>query len=401
MVGEAIPLPHHSFHSRETMSSNNGTAIRPEFPAVAAKRTHPELRHQLLMVYGTGIAVGLHLGLIVLATSGSRRTALFMTVASLFYSTASLLLWQNVLPRFSDRPFLSRLAYQAGIAVLTFTVVSVVSVEAHSLLTGASSFLFPYAGGDRTVTIPAQAIRNGPPAFGLVAILPSALLCLVGFNQYWRRISALHGRQEELRELAASAQLAALRAQVNPHFLFNTLNSIAQLVATDPAKAEDCIERLADLYRYILNRANAQFVSLADELRMAEWYLEIEQVRFGDALVVERQIDGRALPVMVPSLILQPLVENAVKHGIGPKVGGGRVTIRASLDNGSLYLAVTDTGVGVRDRATIFERGIGLRNVRDRLAQIYRATGQPQVSCGTEGGTTVSIWIPTGPGDAP
>lgn len=346
------------------------------------------------MVYGTGIAVGLHLALLVLATSGSRRTALFMVVASLFYSTASLLLWQKVLPRFSRRPLLPRLAYQVGIAVLTFTVLSVLAVEAHGLLTGASSFLFPYAGGDRTVTIPARALRNGPPIFGLIPILPSALLCLVGFNQYWRRISALHGRQEELRELAASAQLAALRAQVNPHFLFNTLNSIAQLVATDPAKAEDCIERLADLYRYVLNRANAQFVSLADELRMAEWYLEIEQVRFGDALTVERRIDQQALPVMVPSLILQPLVENAVKHGIGPKVGGGRVTIQASLDKGELHLVVADTGVGVRDRETVFERGIGLRNVRDRLAQIYRATDQPRVSCGTGGGTTVSLCIP-------
>jgi two-component system LytT family sensor kinase len=206
-------------------------------------------------------------------------------------------------------------------------------------------------------------------------------------------------RQEELRELAASAQLAALRAQVNPHFLFNTLNSIAQLVVTDPAKAEDCIERLANLYRYILNRANAQFVSLADELRMAEWYLEIEQVRFGDALIVEQQIDRRALSTMVPSLILQPLVENAVKHGIGPKVGGGRVTIQASLDNGHLHLSVMDTGVGVVNRETIFERGIGLRNIRDRLTQIYRATDQPQVSSDHEG-TTVSVCIPTAQADA-
>lgn len=351
------------------------------------------------MVYGTGVAVGLHLALLVLATSGSRRTALFMIVASLFYSTATLLLWHEVLPSFSARPLASRLTYQVGITVLTFTVLSVLAVEAHALLTGGSSFLAPYTGGDRTVRIPARALRNGPLIFGLIPILPSALLCLVGFNQYWRRISALHGRQEELRELAASAQLAALRAQVNPHFLFNTLNSIAQLVATDPAKAEDCIERLADLYRYVLKRADAQFVSLADELRMAEWYLEIEQVRFGDTLTVERQIDRQALPVMVPSLILQPLVENAVKHGIGPKVGGGRVTIQASLDRGELHLTVTDTGVGVRDHETIFDRGVGLRNVRDRLAQLYRATDQPRVSCVTGGGTTVSLCIPAGPAD--
>jgi len=381
------------------MSSSNGRAHGPELLVSASKGTAPELRHQLLMVYGTGIAVGLHLGLIVLATSGSRRTALFMVVASLVFSTGTLLLWQYVLPRYSARPLLPRLVYQVGFTLLTFTVLSLLSVEAHHFLTGKSSFLFPYTGGDRTVTIPAQALRNGPPIFGLIPILPSAILCLVGFDQYWRRISALQGRQEELRELAASAQLAALRAQVNPHFLFNTLNSIAQLVMTDPAKAEDCIERLANLYRYVLNRGNAQFVSLADELRMAEWYLEIEQVRFGDALTVEQQIDREALSTMVPSLILQPLVENAIKHGIGPKVGGGRVTIQASLNNGDLHLAVMDTGVGVRDRDSVFERGIGLRNIRDRLAHIYRTIDQPQVSSGGEG-TTVSVRIPTGHADA-
>ena len=98
-------------------------------------------------------------------------------------------------------------------------------------------------------------------------VVPTALIIIVGFNQHWWRMFLLQGRQEELRELAVSAQLAALRAQVNPHFLFNSLNSIAQLIATDPVKAEACVERLGEIYRYLLHRAHADFVPLAEELQ--------------------------------------------------------------------------------------------------------------------------------------
>ena len=197
-----------------------------------------------------------------------------------------------------------------------------------------------------------------------------------------------------------SAQLAALRAQVNPHFLFNSLNSIAQLIATDPAKAEACVERLGEIYRYLLHRAHADFVPLAEELSVAESYLEIERARFGDALTVEEQIDVRARGLLLPSLILQPLVENAVKHGISPKVGGGRVTIEAHVDDGDLRLAVRDTGVGVRDQQAMFEHGVGLRNVRDRLLRLYGADYAPQVVSRPGDGTTVTLRIPVAQGSA-
>jgi LytS/YehU family sensor histidine kinase len=125
----------------------------------------------------------------------------------------------------------------------------------------------------------------------------------------------LEGRQEELRSwrLGAARRVAC---QINPHFLFNSLNTIAQLISVDPAKAELCVERLAEIFRYMLTRGEAQFVPLADELNIVEAYLEIERARFGDELVFEERIDEQARRVLLPGLILQPLVENAVKRRV-------------------------------------------------------------------------------------
>ena len=273
-------------------------------------------------------------------------------------------------------------------------------MEARALFLGGSSLLWPYEGGDRTIVISADSIRHAPFIFALVPVVPTALIIIIGFNQHWWRMFLMHGRQEELRELAVSAQLAALRAQINPHFLFNSLNSIAQLIVSDPVKAEACVERLGEIYRYLLHRAHADFVPLAEELSVAESYLEIERARFGDALMVEEKIDVRARGLLLPSLILQPLVENAVKHGISPKVGGGRVTIEAHVFDGDLRLAVRDTGVGVRDEHSIFEHGVGLRNVRDRLLRLYGADYAPQVVSRPGDGTTVTLRIPLAQGSA-
>jgi LytS/YehU family sensor histidine kinase len=199
---------------------------------------------------------------------------------------------------------------------------------------------------------------------------------------------------------ARDAELRALRDQVSPHFLFNSLNSIAQLIHSDPSKAEACVERLGEIYRYLLHRAHSEFAPLADELRVVEAYLEIERARFGDNLEVESRIDERARALLLPSLILQPLVENAVKHGISPKLGGGRVTIEARLEETDLQLAVTDTGVGVTGFGSVFERGVGLRNVRDRLIHLYGASYAPQVRSNPDSGTTVTLRIPVAYGSA-
>ena len=357
-------------------------------------------RSQLIFIYGMGLAIGLQSSLMNYALSHKLPSAVFVLFASLVYATLVQVLWQHVLPRFSRRSLGWRIAAQTALCTLAFTALSIALMELRALMLGESSLLSPYTGPDLTITIPAQAIRRAPLVFSMIPILPVVLICVLGFHQHWWRIVRLQNRQEALRELAVSAQLAALRAQVNPHFLFNSLNSIAQLIVTEPRKAEACVERLAEIYRYLLHRAHTDFVPLAEELSVAESYLEIERARFGDALRVEEHIDARARDLLLPSLILQPLVENAVKHGISPKVGGGRVTIEARIDNGDLRLAVRDTGVGVGDQRAIFEHGVGLRNVRERLLRLYGADYAPQVISQPGAGTTVTLRIPVVQGSA-
>ncbi len=352
------------------------------------------LRQHVLFLYGTGLAIGLHLALIHLYLWRSLGAFFFFLSATLVFSTATLALWQLVLPRLSQRRFGTRLALQVLISVATFAVLSFVTTELNAMLFGGHSLLRPYTGNDITITIHSEALRRAPVIYSLIPIIPTAVLCLVGFNLHWWRIFVLRGREREARELAVAAQLAALRAQVNPHFFFNTLNSIAQLISTDPPKAEACLERLADIFRYMLTRTQHEFVPLAAELEVAEAYLEIERARFGDDLVVTEEIEEPARSVLLPGLILQPLVENAVKHGISQKIGGGSVSIGAALENGNLRLTVSDTGAGMRTRDALFERGVGLRNVRDRLVKLYGPDYIPAITTAVGEGTTVTLRIP-------
>jgi signal transduction histidine kinase len=352
------------------------------------------LRQQVLFLYGTGLAIGLHLALIHLYLWRRIGAFFFFLVATLVFTTATLGLWQTVLPRLPRRSSLVRLTWQLLISAAVFGALSFLTTEVAAVLFGGHSLLRPYTGGDRTIIIPSAALRQAPVIYPLIPIIPSAVLCVVGFNLHWWRIFVMEGRARELRELAASAQLAALRAQVNPHFFFNSLNSIAQLISTDPAKAESCVERLAEIFRYLLTRTQAEFVPLSEELEIAEAYLDIERARFGEELVVREEIDERARSLLLPGLILQPLVENAVKHGISQKIGGGAVLIRAALENGTLNVTVRDTGVGLRAATSVFERGVGLRNVRDRLVKLYGDDYAPTISSPPGEGTTVTLRIP-------
>ena len=379
---------------------NGMTTLADPVGAALAESVTNTRRSQLIFIYGSGLAIGLQSGLGNFALLRSLPGAVFIVAATLVYSMLTQVLWEWVLPRFATLSSARRLAAQAAVSTLAYAALSLMVTEVRALLLSEPSVLFPYSGPDLPITIPASTVRQAPLIFMLIPIIPVVLLCVVGFNQYWWRFMRLQSRQEELRALAVSAQLAALRAQINPHFLFNSLNSIAQLIATDPAKAEACVEQLGDIYRYLLHRAQADFVPLAEELRVAESYLEIERARFGEALTVEEHIDARARAFLLPSLILQPLVENAVKHGISPKIGGGRVTIEARLDERDLHLSVTDTGVGLSPGQPMFERGVGLRNVRDRLLRLYGVDYLPEVSSRPGDGTTVSLRIPVRPGSA-
>jgi sensor histidine kinase YesM len=174
---------------------------------------------------------------------------------------------------------------------------------------------------------------------------------------------------QELRLQGSRSELKALRAQINPHFLFNALNAIASLIHTDPARADAAVEQLAEVFRYTLRRSEHEWAPLDQELAFARAYLDVEQARFGKRLTYEIHEDAAVARAHVPSMLLQTLVENAVKHGISGLRGPGRIDVHASVTDGRVTLEVRDTGPGIAAAGSAASAGesFGLRSVRDRL----------------------------------
>ena len=189
---------------------------------------------------------------------------------------------------------------------------------------------------------------------------------------YYRKYQEREVRALELEKRLAQAKLQALQMQLNPHFLFNTLHSISSLMHKDVEAADTMITRLGDLLRAALAGAETQEVPLREELTLLELYLAVEQVRFGSRLSVKIDVAPDALEAQVPNLILQPLVENAIRHGIEPRARPGRIELRARRENGALSVVVSDDGAGLSGNAQIKE-GIGLSNTRARLRELYGA----------------------------
>lgn len=217
-----------------------------------------------------------------------------------------------------------------------------------------------------------------------------------------REVEEVRLRESRLREQTARAELAALQARINPHFFFNTLNTISALVDEDPRKAGDLVQGLAELFRYTFKVAESRPVPLQEELEFVERYLAIEQARFGERLQVVRDVDSRALAAPVPGLILQPLVENAVGHGLAPLRHGGTVRIAARVVDGVLAVEVEDDGRGIAPGRDPVRPGHGLDNVRQRLVTLYGGRGALDLGPGTGGrGTLARLLIPvTEPGAA-
>jgi two-component system, LytTR family, sensor kinase len=224
---------------------------------------------------------------------------------------------------------------------------------------------------------------------------------------YWAIVGLSHAlsyhREAQTRALRASqletrlveAQLQSLQRQLQPHFLFNTLNTISALMHRDVEAADAMIARLSDLLRISLQMVGVQEVTLKEELDFLSKYLEIEQTRFRDRLTVVFEVAPDTLDALVPNLILQPLVENAIKHGIGPRPAPGTVMIRARRVGTTLELAVQDNGVGLSAaRLSDFNRGIGLSNTRSRLDHLYGSTHRFEFRQPAEGGLLVLIAVP-------
>jgi len=200
---------------------------------------------------------------------------------------------------------------------------------------------------------------------------------------------------EEQQRLLLEARMDALRRQINPHFLFNTLNSVSSLIRTNPQQARAVVYKLSNILRRLL-RKQEDFTSLSEELDFINDYLSIEMVRFGEKLRFEKQVEPQTLDRLVPSMLLQPLVENSVKHGLSSKVDGGMVRFRSSLKDGRLRLLVEDDGVGIPEAklATLREQGIGVSNVNERLQVLFGTDYKMWIDSRPGQGTRIEIEIP-------
>jgi LytS/YehU family sensor histidine kinase len=201
--------------------------------------------------------------------------------------------------------------------------------------------------------------------------------------------------QHKLRELTARAEVRALQAQINPHFLFNTLNVLANLIQDNPQRAERVTEQLAEVFRYALESTRRERVSLEEEVRFLQAYLEIETTRFGKRLRHHWNVDATAAKVSIVPMLLQPLVENAVRHGIAPSPEGGDLWIDAKLHSGSkLVLQVEDSGVGISARSSKPGFGVGLSNVRERLCRCYGTGAELLMEAREPIGTRATLFLP-------
>ena len=210
---------------------------------------------------------------------------------------------------------------------------------------------------------------------------------------YYRKYREHELRTMELEKQLAQAKLQALQMQLNPHFLFNTLHSISSLMHQDMESADGMITRLSDLLRTALDSSDTQEVTLRQELEFLQRYLEIEQTRFGRRLTVKTDVAPDTLDARVPNLILQPLVENAIRHGIEPHAKPGRVELRAQREAGTLVLEVCDNGAGVQKDEPAGER-VGLSNTRARLRTLYGEAHGFELRDAPEGGLLVRLIIP-------
>jgi two-component system, LytTR family, sensor kinase len=222
-----------------------------------------------------------------------------------------------------------------------------------------------------------------------------AVLSIYQAVRYYRKYRERELTTSKLEARLAQSRLQVLKGQLQPHFLFNTLNAISELIYKDREAAERMIGDLSDLLRLSFEKLEVQEISLKQELDFLKKYLEIEQMRFHDRLLVEMEISPDTLDACVPNMILQPLVENAIKHGIAPRSTGGKIQIGAARSNGSLELSVADNGIGVpfNDVDNLSE-GVGLSNTRRRLRHLYGDRHKFALKADKASGLRVNLTIP-------
>jgi sensor histidine kinase YesM len=300
----------------------------------------------------------------------------FITCAAITFSTATLV------AAFRD----TRLSTDPKRLILTLVLLAMGGMLGGLISWGINDLLFPYQ------------ITHPPVYFMMVAILAIIFgLAVFAYETISRRLEETAEKlaekevqEQKLMRLKTEAELGALRARVNPHFLFNTLNSIASLIPVSPVLAEEMVQRLSNLFRYILSASERGLVPLGDELDILGEYLEIEKVRLAGRLdySIEREVSIEE--VSIPGMLLQPLVENSVKYGIAERATGGHISIRCRRNGERCMIAIEDTGEGF-DASTVAE-GFGIGGVRQRLELHYPGAHEFHIS--SDKGVRIQIGIP-------
>jgi len=245
-----------------------------------------------------------------------------------------------------------------------------------------------------------------PTPVALLAVFASVVATIAIPIKIWN-LTRIEMKLEEQERLLLEARLDALQSQINPHFLFNTLNSVSSLVRFDPDRARELIVKLSKILRRLLGKHD-EFVQLREEIEFVDDYLDIEVVRFGrDKLRVYKHLDPATLDIVIPAILLQPLVENSIKHGLSPKVDGGSITLRSRLQEGKLVIQVEDDGVGMSAPPAVAAqqmgsgRGIGMINVAERLHVLFGDEAKMTVQSRDGQGTLVVLELPVMNADLP
>lgn len=229
----------------------------------------------------------------------------------------------------------------------------------------------------------------------LLMLLLATLMAVAVPIKIWNN-TRIEMKLEQNQQLLLKARMDALTSQINPHFLFNTLNAVSSLIRFDPETARGVVLKLSNILRRLL-RKQENFVALREELEFVDDYLDIEVARFGrDKLQIFKQIDARSLEAFVPSMLLQPIVENAIRHGLSPRLEGGQIHIRVIHGDGRLVLEVEDNGIGIPpDRLSdVYAEGIGISNVHERLKVLYGPDFRLDIQSQPDAGTLIRIEIP-------
>lgn len=361
---------------------------------------------QVLRTFAIWLAAWIFIGLIFLGQDVSRR--LFYNDPSLwnevgFWSmrvvvSAALtlvILWLGTLFQLEKRYWVRRISLHVVFSLCFGVARTGIEAVVYSHLTAGWGPVYAWTQdvGYTFKVLLIFSLHQAVIVYWFILVVHTAVRYYHKFQERAEAALRLELNAAELRAQVTTAQLSALKMQLQPHFLFNTLNAIMGMVRTNEVQqAERALSRFSDLLRAVLDDMDAQEVTLERELTYLRLYLSIEQMRFPDRMAVRIEADPDVLDAAVPHMVLQPIAENAVRHGIGCRVAGGSIDVKISRIDNRLHIAVKDTVEGARIDSPA-GRGLGLSNLKARLNQLYGAEGELQIEC-NDTGAAVEVVVP-------